>query len=174
MQDAQFWIATETDTPDEARSTLPILSMRDGHQVIVIGYHLGDATHKATRRIYFPFEQLVIPLPSGPFVLEDVEPDEFGIILPLDAFVGDLADLSRFSYQEYEKHVDAYVSIITRIADSGMFAAGDTESSHAKELAVELKAAYAQASESALEPYYTVVGRQMFQWLERTIGRESS
>src|ERR1035441_4157117 len=51
------YVASNRLAPDEARQTLPMPGRTDGHQSVIIAFHMGESRPSKARKIWFPFLQ---------------------------------------------------------------------------------------------------------------------
>jgi hypothetical protein len=165
---ANDFVAEKTDIPDEARATLPLLDLRDGHQFVVLAYHLSEnipPTSRSPRRILFPFRQVSASLDDDRVEMTSLDADDFGLILPEGTYIGDLGDLMQYDSDRYHGLVSAYVDALDRLADSEFLVKGITTTLEARELAYQVRQTMSAAAEHALTVYYNGAGAHMLHWI---------
>lgn len=167
VETAAQYVEKRSLAPDEARLTLPSVTVDRGRQTVVMAYHLGQnrpSSPRQPRRIYFPSLEVRVSLPAMEPTAKRIDAGDFGIILPAREYLGDLGDLLRFDLRTYRARRERYEELLSTVADQGWLlkpSRSDQERNAAKELSVILS----DISEAALEPYYAVSMRDVRRWL---------
>jgi len=161
------YVSEHSLAPDEARLTLPFVAVNNGRQAAVFAYHMGQATPsgpRQPRKIYFPFLEVRVGIPGFEPTAKHIDADDFNLIVPAREYIGDLGDLLRFDLKTYRARRNRYVEMLSALADQGWLVKSPHTPPELK-LAAELSDVLSDISETALEPYYAVAGRDVRKWL---------
>jgi hypothetical protein len=156
--------------PDEARETLPTPIVRNGHQEVVIGYHLGQAIKVGAgepRKIQFPYLQVMAQIPRHTITTREISPKDFGLSFGRTEYVGDLGDLRRFDLRTYKAKKKHYVELLSVVIDRGWLLDGAAVDGEQAQVAKELSAAFLEVREKALVPYYSVAAAPLISWFRK-------